>query len=351
MKKTRIILFALLAALVLCLTACGGGGGKNGMVRVYSFGDYFDPALVQDFEDKTGIRVVVDYFDTNEEMYPVIAKGSVDYDVICASDYIIGKMIGEDLLAGLNKDNIPNYSNLDPDYLKMAERFDPGNQYAVPHTWGTLGILYNTKHIAPGEITSWNDLWNKKYEQQIVMPDSMRDTLAIALKAKGYSLNTQDEREIKDATEHLIKQKSLVYKYANDSARDLAIGGSCDLAVVWSGEVLYAKEQNEDLEFVVPKEGTESFLDMWAIPDAAKNKENGEKWIDFMLDKGTAEDNYDYLTYTIPNKAVSEKLKDEPDEMKYIFPGQAVLERTEMLKSLSADVEEMYSKYWKQFKA
>lgn len=320
-------------------------------VHVYCFGDYIDPELIDEFEEETGVKVIMDTFDTNEEMYPVIKNESVNYDVICASDYMIEKLAGEGLLAELNRENIPNYSNLMEEYMAASESFDKGNKYAVSHTIGTLGIIYNTNTVKEGEITSWNDLWKKKYEQRIVMPDSVRDTFAIALKAKGYSLNTTDEAEVKEAADYLIQQKPLVYKYANDSARDLILGGSVDIAVVWSGEVMYTQEENPDLSFVLPQEGSEQFTDCWAVPASASNKKNGELWINFMLKKSSAEKNYEYLTYSIPNKAVYDYVSDDENAMNVLFPEASVLEKCEALKNLGSEADDMYSVQWKRFKS
>ncbi|MDD6042252.1 MAG: extracellular solute-binding protein [Eubacteriaceae bacterium] len=321
-------------------------------VHVYCFGDYIDPELINEFEEETGIKVVMDTFDTNEEMYPVIKNESVNYDVICASDYMIEKLAKEGLLAELNRDNIPNYDNLMEKYMEISESFDKGNRYSVPHTWGTLGIMYNTKTVKEGEITSWNDLWKEKYKQRIVMPDSLRDTFAIALKAKGYSLNSKDENEVREAADYLIKQKPLVYKYANDSARDLILGGSVDIAAIWSGEVLYSQEEDPDLAFVVPEEGSEQFIDAWAVPASARNKNSGEAWINFMLKKETAITNYDYLTYTIPNKAVYDYIKeDDETSLPVIFPDDTLVNRCEALINLGGEADDMYSKEWKRFKS
>ena len=334
------------------LVFSGFSGSDAGQeVHVYSFGDYIDPVLVDEFEEETGITVVMDTFDTAEEMYPVIKNESVSYDVICVSDYMIEKLIKEDLLEELDYSGIPNVSNLDKGYLELAEEYDPGNKYSVPHTWGSLGILYNTNVIPEGSITSWNDLWDAKYSGKIVMPDSMRDTMAIALKAKGYSLNTTNEDEIAEATDYLIQQKPLVYKYANDSARDLILGGSTDIAVVWNGEVLYTQEENPDLAYVIPEEGTEHFTDAWAMPKAGKHKENGLKWINFMLEKQNAEINFEYLTYSIPNIAVMDLVGDDEAKMGILFPDEFVLEKCEALKSLGSEADDLYTKYWKKFKS
>ncbi len=352
-KPVTILLTVLVAALLGgTLLLSGFSGEKNGKeVHIYAFGDYIDPSLIEEFEEETGISVVMDTFDTNEEMYPVIKNQSVNYDVICASDYMIDKMIGENLLWEIDYSGIPNISNLSEKYLATAAKFDPGNKYSVPHTWGTLGILYDTTKIPEGSVTSWNDLWKEEYRGRIVMPDSMRDTMAIALKAKGYSLNTKNERQVAEAADYLTKQKSLVYKYANDSARDMILGGSADLAVIWNGEVLYCQEERPELSYVVPKEGSEEFTDCWAIPTAASNKENAQAWINFMLEKETAKRNYEYLTYSIPNISVIDSVKNDPAKMQVLFPEDSVLVQCESLKNLGAEADDLYTKYWKKFKS
>lgn len=355
--KYKKPVMAVLSVLVVCLLGgtlilSGFSGNKSGKeVHVYAFGDYIDPALIEEFESKTGISVVMDTFDTNEEMYPVIKNQSVNYDVVCASDYMIDKMIGEGLLWEIDYSGIPNVSNLEKKYLEVAEKFDPGNKYAVPHTWGTLGILYDSTKISEGEITSWNDLWKEKYKGRIVMPDSMRDTMAIGLKANGYSLNTTVEEEISQAADYLIEQKPLVYKYANDSARDMILGGSADIAVIWNGEVLYCQEERPELTYVVPKEGSEDFTDCWAIPQSAENKENALAWINFMLEKDVAMVNFDYLTYSIPNISVIDSVKNDAAMMGVLFPEDAVLVQCEALQNLGAEADDLYSKYWKKFKS
>ena len=348
---------AVLPASVVCviggvMVLSGIGIGKNGdQVHIYCFGDYIDPALIEEFEDETGVEVVMDTFDTNEEMYPVVKNRSVNYDVICASDYMMEKLIDENLLAEIDYASIPNIANLEKSYLELSETFDPGNRYTVPHTWGTLGILYNNEKIQEGSIKSWNDLWKEQYSGRIVMPDSMRDTLAVALKAKGYSLNTVKESELQEASEYLIQQKPLVYKYANDSARDILLGGSADVAVLWNGEVLYCQEENPNLTFVIPEEGSEFFTDSWAIPTASENRENAAKWINFMLEKQVSVKNFDYLTYSIPNLAVMEAVKGDAAKMSVLFPKNELLLKCEALKNLGSEADDMYTEYWKKFKS
>lgn len=280
MKNLRKGLTLALAVILILglVTGCGGGSkaGENGQVYVYCFGDYIEPELEYEFEEATGYDVVIDYFDTNEELYPVIKNNTAKYDVICASDYMISKLVGEGLLAEIDYSNVPNSAYISENVKPFMEEFDPGMKHSVPHTWGTYGIMYNKEMVNSADIDSWEDLWDEKYKDQIVMPDSIREMYMIAGKVLGYSMNTTSEKEVKEMTELLLKQKPLVYKLANDSARDLMIGESAALAVVNSGEVLYSQELNENMEYVIPKEGTEVWTDCWAVTANAANKAGGE---------------------------------------------------------------------------
>ena len=348
MKKITALTLVLVMVAVL-MAGCSGGNstaGEKGKVYVYCFGDYFDPELEYEFEEATGYDVIIDYFDTNEELYPVIKNNTAQYDVICASDYMIAKLIDGGLLAEINYDNVPNAQYISENIKPFLEEFDPGMKYSVPHTWGTYGIMYNKEMVNASDINSWRDLWNEKYNDQIVMPDSLREMYMIAGKVLGYSMNTTDEKEVAEMTELLLKQKPLVYKLANDSARELMIGESAALAVVNSGEVLYSQELNENMGFVIPKEGTEVWTDCWALTANAANKEGGEEWINFMLDGDVAEDNFEYLTYAIPNTQIAD-LTDNP----VLNPGEEVLAKCETLKSLGAEADDMYSRYWKEYKS
>ena len=348
MKKITALLLAMIMSLAL-LTGCGQDGGdaagEKGTLYVYCFGDYFDPQLEYQFEEETGYDVVVDLFDTNEEMYPVIKNNTAQYDVICASDYMIERLISEDLLAEINYDNVPNAANVADNIKPFMEGFDPGMVHSLPHTWGTYGIMYNTEMVN-SEIDSWEDLWDPQYEGQIVMPNSMREGFMIGAKLLGYSMNTNSEEEISAITDKLIEQKPLVYSFDNDSAREKMIGDSAALAVITSGEVLYSKEYNENLEYVIPEEGTEVWTDCWAIPKTAQNKDGAEAWMNFMLDGDVAAANFEYLTYAIPNTQIAD-LVDEP----VLNPTEEELASCETLRNLGAEVDDMYSSYWKIYRA
>jgi spermidine/putrescine-binding protein len=260
-------------------------------------------------------------------------------------------MIGNDMLAPLDKANIPDLGNIGDTYMSKSEVFDPGNVYSVPYMAGIAGILYNTEMVGDVEIDSWDDLWNDKFAEQMVMPDSVRDAFMVSLKRLGYSENSADEKEIGEAADELIKQKPLVYKYANDSARDLLADGSAAVGVVWNGEYMYTKDLNENVEFVVPKEGTEFFIDSWVVPKEANNKENAEKWINFLCRADIAAQNFDYLYYTTPNEAAFELIDEEYLNNEAIFPSKETLEKCESLRVLDPEVADLYSKYWKNVKA
>ena len=350
-RKAVSLLMCLVLTVSFCFVMSGCRSGAAGEVYVYCYGDYFDPAIIEDFEAETGIHVIPDYYDTAEEMFTVLENNATTYDCICTSDYMIQRMIANDMLAGLDKDAIPDISNISDVYMKKSESFDPGNKYSVPYQAGVAGILYNTEMTGDVEIDSWDDLWNEKFAGSIVMPDSVRDAFMIGLKKNGNSENSADETEIKQAADDLIKQKPLVYKYANDSARELLANGSAALGVVWNGEYIYTKDLNDDVEFVVPKEGSEFFIDSWVVSKEAANKENAEAWIDYLCRADVAAKNFDYLYYTTPNEAALELIDEEYLNEEAVFPSEETIERCESLVTLDAKTTDLYSDYWKKVKA
>ena len=351
-RKTLAKLLILVLGMTSLTLFTGCRSGVNGEVYVYSYGDYFDPMVAEDFEAETGIRVIIDTYDTAEEMYTVLENNATTYDCICTSDYMIEKMIQNDMVAELDYSTMPETKNIGQVYLDKTDVFDPGHSHSVPYQAGIAGILYNTKMVGDTEIDSWEDLWDEKFTEQMVMPDSVRDAFMIALKKDGHSLNSTDENEISAAADALKAQKPLVYKYANDSARDLLANGSAAVGVVWNGEYQYTKDLNEDVEFVVPKEGTEFFIDSWVIPKEAVNRENAEAWINYLCKAEVAAKNFDYLYYTTPNEAALDVIEDEEAlANEAIFPTEETISKCESLRMLDQDVTDLYSKYWKQVKA
>ena len=324
-KRVFAISIAGLTAASALLSGCGASGNAGasgtdsaasgsadgGELYVYNWGEYIDEDVISQFEEETGITVVYDLFETNEEMYPVIEAGAVNYDVVCPSDYMIQKMRENDLLAELNFDNIPNIDQIDPAYMEMSQAFDPENKYSVPYCWGTVGILYNTKLLD----------------------------------------------ELEQAKQELIDQKPLVQAYVIDQVRDKMIGGEAAVGVIYSGEMLYIQDEvaslglDYDLEYVIPEEGTNLWLDSWVIPKNAKNKENAEKWIDFMCRPEIAKANFEYITYPTPNKGAFELLDEDMQNNKAVFPDIDSLKDSEVYQYLGDDTDAIYNELWKEVKA
>ena len=345
-------------ALLLCgiltataLTGCGSSSaaGENGEVIVYNWGEYIDPDTITMFEEETGIKVVYDEFETNEIMYPKVETGASEYDVICPSDYMISKMIENDLLSELNFDNMPNAkANIGEQYWEQSKGFDPENKYSVPYCWGTVGILYN-KTMVEEPVDSWSILWDEKYADSILMQDSVRDAFAVALKDLGYSLNSTNIKELTEAKDLLVTQKPLVQAYVVDQVRDKMIGGEAALGVIYSGEAIFTQRENSDLEYVIPKEGTNVWIDSWVIPKNAEHKENAEKFINFLCRPDIALMNFDYITYSTPNEAARELIEDEDLKNSPIaFPDLTQYNNLETFLYLGEDGEELFNKYWKE---
>ena len=373
-KKVFAISMAGLTAASALLSGCGASGNTGasgtdsaasgsadgGELYVYNWGEYIDEDVISQFEDETGITVVYDLFETNEEMYPVIEAGAVNYDVVCPSDYMIQKMRENDLLAELNFDNIPNIAQIDPAYMEMSQAFDPENKYSVPYCWGTVGILYNTRlldELGVPAPTKWADLWDERLSGEILMQDSVRDAFMVALKKDGYSMNSESRDELKQAKQELIDQKPLVQAYVIDQVRDKMIGGEAAVGVIYSGEMLYIQDEvaslglDYDLEYVIPEEGTNLWLDSWVIPKNAKNKENAEKWIDFMCRPEIAKANFEYITYPTPNKGAFELLDEDMQNNKAVFPDIDSLKDSEVYQYLGDDTDAIYNELWKEVKA
>lgn len=352
MKKWKLM--ALIPAMaLLALTGCSNQAASgNGEVVVYNWGEYIDPEVLTMFEEETGIKVVYDEFETNEIMYPKIEAGAAAYDVVCPSDYMIQKMIENDLLSELNFDNIPlAKQNIGEQYYEQAKEFDAQNRYSVPYCWGTVGILYN-KTMVTEPIDSWSVLWDEQYKDNILMQDSVRDAFMVALKLNGASMNSTDAAELEAAKDALIAQKPLTQAYVIDQVRDKMIGGEAAIGVIYSGEAIYTQRENPDLEYVIPKEGTNVWLDCWVIPKNAPNKENAEKFINFLCREDIALMNFDYITYSTPNDAARALIEDEDIRNSQIaFPTLSDYEDLETFQYLGDEADALYNELWKEVKS
>ena len=350
--KKFLCMFLCRVLAMQALTGCGGKKtGENGVVYVYNWGEYIDPETISMFEEETGITVIYDEFDTNEAMLPKVEAGASKYDVICPSDYMIDKMIQKGLLAELNFDNMPNAKkNIGAQYYEQSKGFDPENKYSVPYCWGTVGILYN-KTMVTEPVDSWSILWDEKYQDNILMQDSVRDLFMVALKLNGHSMNSTNKEELEAAKNKLIeqKQKSLVQAYVIDEVRDKMIGNEAAIGVIYSGEAIFTQRQNPDLEYVIPKEGTNVWIDSWVICKNGENKENAEKFIDFMCRGDIALMNFEYITYSTPNTEAQQLIEDEDiRNSKIAFPNLDDYENLEVFRYLGEEADAMYNAYWKE---
>lgn len=347
MRKSKRILAVLMAALmILALAGCGAGSsGAEEVVYVYNWGEYIDETVIDQFEEETGIQVVYDTFETNEAMYPIIEQGQTVYDAVCPSDYMIQKMIANGLLAEINYDNVPNMEYIGQAYLDASQGFDPGNKYSVPYTWGTVGILYNTTMVDE-PITSWSVLWDEKYANEILMQKSVRDAFAVALAYQGCSINSTSEEELLAARDLLIEQKPLVQAYVVDQVRDKMIGNEAALGVIYSGEYLYCKEENPDLAYVVPEEGSCLWFDSWVIPANAENKENAEAWINFLCRPDIALKNFEYITYATANTGAMEQIDGDILNDTGVFANQEIMDRCEVFTWMGDEADALYNACW-----
>ncbi len=360
-RRSRALAFAfkrvIPALLVLAVTAGGiyysfqGQKRSKQKVIVYNWGEYLDPEVITMFEEETGIDVIYEEFETNEIMYPKVQSGAIAYDVVCPSDYMIQKMLDNGLLAEINFDNVPNLKNIGQRYMDKSREFDPENKYSVPYCWGTVGILYN-KTMVDEPIDSWSILWDDKYRDNILMQDSVRDAFGVTLKYLGYSLNSTDLDELTEAMNLLIVQKPLVQAYVIDQVRDKMIGNEAAIGVIYSGEAIYTQKENPDLEYVIPKEGSNIWIDSWVIPKNAEHKENAEAFINFLCRPDIALMNFDYITYSTPNTAARELIEDEDiRNSKIAFPDDSELEHCETFHYLGDEADAVYMDLWNKVKS
>ena len=358
-SKVKKTLIQRVIPVAICIVFIGGGfyyAKESDVLNdeklvVYNWGEYIDPEVLTMFEEETGIDIVYEEFETNEILYPKISSGAIAYDVICPSDYMIQRMIENDLLSEINFDNIPNLKNIGKQYLEQSRQFDPENKYSVSYCWGTVGILYN-KMMVDEPVDSWSILWDPKYKDNILMQDSVRDAFGVTLKYLGYSLNSIDLDELTEAKNLLIEQKPLVQAYVIDQVRDKMIGNEAALGVIYSGEAIYTQKENPNLEYVIPKEGSNIWIDSWVIPKNAEHKENAEKFINFLCRPDIALMNFEYITYSTPNEAARELIEDESIRNSEIaFPDLSKYDNLETFQYLGTEADQVYGDLWNKVKS
>ena len=347
---TRIFTLVMIAVVML---SCFPTPAKAAKTELYIFncGDYIAETTVEKFEKAyPEYEVIYEVFETNEAMYQKLVSSNIPYDVLIPSDYMIERLIKEDRLKEIDMTKLENYKYIGEAYKNT--NYDPNNKYSVPYMWGTLGILYNTEKVKE-TVDSWSILWDEKYSGQILMLDSMRDSMAVALKKLGYDLNTTNQAEIDAAAKALVEQKPLVAEYGVDILKDKMIQGSYSFTVAYSGDALYMQNQNAELnggksvlEYVIPKEGSNFWIDAMCIPKTSKNTEGAMKFIDFMCSTEIAFDNVEYIEYSTPHTEALKELGDEYINNNIYNPSVEILANCDSFAYLEPDVQESYNKAW-----
>lgn len=352
--KKRIVMIVLAAVTAAAfLGGCGGGQKAESTgetLTVFNYGEYMDPKMRKLFEEETGIKVKYEEAVTPEEMYSKYSSGVIDYDLLCTSDYMLKKLIDEGSVQPVDFSSFEYAENIGDEYWEFAKSFDEENQYVLPYFWGTIGILYDTTKVKETP-DSWDVLFNGEYAGQFIMQDSMRDSFMITLKSLGYSLNTDNEQEIREAQQRMLDQKPDVQAYLVDEARDEVVAGNASMAVVYSGEAYLGHEYNPDLEYVVPKEGTNIWMDGWVITKECKNTEAAQKFLDFLCREDVAEANFEYIYYSTPNQAVIDNMDEELKNNEAILPDVSKLKNSEVCTQADPKITELYNELWKEIKA
>ena len=347
----------LACVLLATLIATGTAARSERVVNVCSWGEYIDESLITEFEEQTGIRVNYQTAESNEALYSLIKMGGADFDVIVPSDYMIARLIQEDLLAELNYDNIPNFQLMDPQFTHLS--FDPENKYTVPYTWGSVGIIYNTTMVDE-PITSWGAMFDEKYAGQVLMINNSRDALMAALCYLGYDINTTDEAQLDEAFQLVknAKDKGVYQAFVMDEIFGKMEGGNAAIAMYYAGDYLTMLENNEDLAFVVPEEGSNWFVDAMCVLKSSQHKDEAMEWINFIAGTDASLANMDYIWYASPN---AEALAEYPayyeeqngealdQELYNIMAAPAdVLDRCELYVNLPQETLKYYDKLWTQ---
>ena len=353
MKRLQSLIIGIIAIICVLLLgvkqlehATGMAGAK--VVNIYNWGDYIDPDLIAKFEKETGYKVNYETFDSNEAMFTKIQQGGTAYDITIPSEYMIQKMMKENLLIKLDHSKIKGLANIHEDFLDLS--FDPGNQYSIPYFWGTLGIVYNDKFIKEGALTSWNDLWNKEYRDTLMVIDGAREVMGIGLQSLGYSLNSKDDNQLHQAFEHLKGLTPNIKAIVADEIKMYMANEESSLAITFSGEAADMMSENEHLYYVIPKEGSNLWFDNIVIPKTAKNVDGAYAFINFMLEPENAAQNAEYIGYSTPNEKAKELLPKEVSEDPQFYPTDDMLKNMEVYEDLGKDYLGIYNDLFLELK-
>lgn len=351
----KTVSIAIIAALLIgtgsvFFISSNSSASSDRTLTVLNYGKYFDDDTLKQFEAETGITVKYEEYEDPEEMYTKYKSGAIDYDVICTSEYIIGKLINEGEVNEIDYDSIENYSNIDPSIIEMSSSYDPEHKYTLPYFYGTVGILYNKTMVDPEDLKSWNCLWDGKYAGNMIMINSVRDAMTPALATLGYSINDTNEDHLREALQLLINQKPDVTAYLVDETCDEMVAENAAMAICYSGEAASAMDLNENLDYTVPSEGSNIWIDSWFIPKTCQHSEEALEFLNYICRDDAAEANFEYVYYASPVISVVENMSDEDRENEAINPPTEVIERCEIYKTLNDDETELLNTLWQELK-
>ncbi len=355
--KKKIYFSVLILFIALFISGCSDKKSENdNVINVYSWGEFISNGVDgtldvnKEFTKKTGIKVNYKTFQNNEELFAKLIGGGADYDVIIPSDYMVSRLIENDMLEPLNFDNIPNYSFISPDFKNLD--FDPQNKYSVPYVWGLIGIFYNKSEIQKNEDEiTWDILWDEKYKNKILMFDNARDSFAISLLRLGYSINTVNPQAWREAANQLIIQKKLVQAYVMDQIFDKMSNGEAVLAPYYSGDAATLLKTNSDIGFVIPKSGTNKFVDSMCIPKNSRHKIQAEKYINFMCETNIALANVKKTGYSTPHTEAYNKLSNEIKNNKIFYPDESKMKNSQVFINLPDNINKFMDELWVEVKS
>ena len=335
--------FALALAAMVPLAA-----HASGKVVVYNWSEYVPEEVLEQFTEETGIEVVYSTYESNEVMYAKLQlQNNAGYDVVFPSTYYVSKMAREGRLLPLDPAKLPNMRHLDPKLLDKD--YDPGNRYSLPYFWGSTGIGLNPEEIEPGSVHSWQQLWDPQYQRSLLLTDDVREVFHVALSINGHSPNTTDPVEIEQAYELLKGLMPNVLVFNSDAPREPFLAGDVDLGMIWNGEVIMARDEGVELEYVYPDEGAVFWVDSFVIPAGAENVDEAHAFIDFMLRPEVAQACVEYVGYATPNLAAIELLDEETRNDPVIFPSAEIVANGEFQTDVG-DAIELYNRYWEMLK-
>ncbi|MEK4228565.1 ABC transporter substrate-binding protein [Solibacillus sp. FSL H8-0538] len=343
-----VIACALLFVVADQMQSTGSKGSAN-TLTVFNWGEYIDPELIDKFEEETGIKVTYETFDSNEAMMTKVQQGGSAYDIAVPSEYTVESMKEDDLLIPLDLSKVPNLNNIDPYFLDLA--FDPGNEYSIPYFWGTVGIVYNPNLIEEHlTFESWDDLWDASLKRKVFLVDGSREVMGMGLNSIGESLNAKDDILLRQATDKLIELSPNVKAIIGDEITPLMVNNEAAVALIWSGQAADMMWENEELNFAVPKEGSNLWFDNMVIPKTSKNIDGAHAFINFMLDSENAAQNADYVGYSTPNKAAMDLMDPEVIEDERFYPSEELRDHLEVYENLGLEWLGKFNEYFLEFK-